>query len=170
MSRKSRKRGGARNVRDLSRAATKSLPSTDTSSKSSDMPTDTFQVSTEIVKFDEELGLVLGWAIVSTVDGEPYFDKQNDHIPEESMLNAAVDFMANSRVAGAMHKAEPRGTVVFAWPMTAEIAKSFGIETKQTGLMIGVMPDDDMLQKFKDGDFTGFSIGGKRGEDEVIDE
>ena len=139
------------------------------------MSDDSFEVSTEILKFDEDLGLVLGWAIVSTVDGEPYFDKQNDHIPEGAMLKAATDFMANSRVAGAMHKggkvekAEARGTVVFAWPMTSEIAKAFDLEVKKTGLMIGVLPDGDMLEKFKDGDFTGFSIGGKRGEDEVVE-
>lgn len=133
------------------------------------MSEESFEVSTEILKFDENLGLVLGWAIVSTVDGEDYFDKQNDHIPEDAMLKAATEFMSNSRVAGAMHKAEERGTVVFAWPMTSEIAKSFDIETSKTGLMIGMLPDDDMLQKFKDGDFTGFSIGGKRGEDEVVE-
>lgn len=129
----------------------------------------TFQVSNKILKFDEDLGLVLGWAIVSTISGEDYYDKQGDHIPDDAMLKAAADFMQHSRMAGEMHKAEDHGTVVFAWPMTAEIAKTFGIVTEQTGLMIGMLPDEDMLAKFKDGDFTGFSIGGLRGEDEEVD-
>ena len=44
----------------------------------------------EIKKVDEELGLVMGFAIICKIDGEPYFDTQGDHIPEDSMLKAAT--------------------------------------------------------------------------------
>lgn len=130
--------------------------------------TDDFQMDTSIIKVDEELGLVLGWAIVSKINGEPYFDLQGDHIPEDAMLKAATEFMLESRIAGDMHKVEERGSVVFAFPVTSEIASAFEIETKKTGLMIAMRPDTEMLEKFKDGTLTGFSIGGKRGIDEEV--
>jgi len=118
---------------------------------------------------DEEQGLVMGMAIVCTENGEPYFDKQGDHIPEDAMLAAATDFMIHSRVAKEMHDGEEVGSIVFAWPMTADVAKAFGIVTKRTGLMIAMKPgDEEMLEKFRSGEYTGFSIGGSRGKDEEV--
>lgn len=85
------------------------------------------------------------------------------------MLAAATDFMLGARVAGDMHRDGEHGTVVFAWPMTAEIAKAFGLETKTTGLMIAIKPDDpEILEKFRQGDYTGFSIAGARLQQEVV--
>ena len=123
----------------------------------------------EVLKVDDSLGLVLGWAIVCTKGGDPYFDLQDDHIPEDAMLKASADFMQHSRVAKEMHSGEAAGSVVFAFPMTAEIAKAFGVETSTTGLMIAMKPgSDEMLAKFRDGTLTGFSIGGFRLEDEDV--
>jgi len=144
--------------------------------KGADMTEENFEVRAEVVKIDDSLGLVMGHAIVCKVDGEPYFDLQGDHIPEDSMLKAALDFMEHSQVAGHMHerdddgKAIKAGSVVFAFPLTDEIAKAFGIETRVTGLMIAMRPDEDMLKRFQLGELTGFSIGGLRLEDEEIEE
>jgi cation transport regulator ChaB len=117
---------------------------------------------------NEDLGMVFGWAIVSTENGEPYFDVQGDHIPEDAMLKAASDFMENSRVAKDMHTGDQVGSYLFCWPMTADIAKAMGIECTKTGLMIGYRPPPDILAKFKSGEYTGFSIGGVRLEDEEV--
>jgi hypothetical protein len=137
--------------------------------------TDRTEYIAEVLKVDDTLGIVLGWAIICNTgvniskgeEGEPYFDKQGDHIPEYSMLEATTDFMLHSRKAGEMHwkdkdgEAIGKGVVVFCWPMTAEIAKAFGIETKQTGLMIAMKPEEDeILEKFRTGEYKGFSIGG----------
>lgn len=139
---------------------------------------DSSEQTASIIKVDSDLGLVLGWAIISTIDGDPYFDKQGDHIPDESMLQASTDFMLHKRVMGDMHvkenfennTAKNAGTVVFCWPMTAEIAKAFGIDTCQTGLMIAVKPDDEeVLEKYRNGTYTGFSIGGSRIDEEEVD-
>lgn len=127
-----------------------------------------FDTEATVFKVDDSLGLVFGWAIVCNKNGEPYFDSQSDHIPEDSMLHAAADFMKNSRVAKDMHQGDEIGLVVFAWPMTADIAKAMGMQTDTTGLMIAMLPPPDILQKFKDGDYTGFSIGGFRVEDEEV--
>lgn len=128
-----------------------------------------FTVSTDFLKFDTSLGIALGFAIISKVDGEDYFDVQGDHIPEAAMLKAATDFMMNSRVGKTMHEGEQTGDVVFAFPLTTEIARSLEIATKRTGLLIGFKPSDpDTLEKLAKGEFTGFSIGGLRIHDEEV--
>lgn len=122
-----------------------------------------------ILKVDDELGLVFGWAIVSKDDGEDYFDVQGDHIPEDSMLKASTDFMLSDRVGKEMHAGEAAGTIVFAWPLTTDIAKAMGLETDRTGLMIAWKPSDvATLEKFKSGEYSGFSIGGYRLADEEV--
>jgi hypothetical protein len=131
---------------------------------------DSFSLQAKVVKADSSLGLVMGWAIVCKQDGVDYFDLQGDHIPEQAMLEASTDFMANSREARVMHQGASAGTVVFAWPMTTEVAKAFGIETDKTGLMVAMRPDPAVAKGFMDGTFTGFSIGGKRIEDRVVQE
>jgi hypothetical protein len=123
-----------------------------------------------IVKVDKALGLVFGWAIVCKQSGKDYYDLNIDsngkrvpeHIPEGAMLEAASDFMQKSRVHKEMHSGDARGTVVFAFPLTTDIAKAMGIETKNTGLLVAMKPDAEMLAKYASGELTGFSIGGSR--------
>lgn len=128
-----------------------------------------FQACGEVTKVDDELGLVFGWAIVCTEGGKPYFDVQGDHIPEDAMTKAATEFMANLRVAKEMHSGGMRGEIVHSMPLTAEVAAAFGITCAKSGLMIAMRPDAEMLAKFKSGELRGFSIGGRRGEDEEVD-
>lgn len=128
----------------------------------------TFQKA-DVVKVDAEHGLVFGWAITCKVDGAEYFDRQGDHIPEDAMLKASADFMENARVHKVMHAGEQVGSVVFAFPLTTEVAKAMGLETSTTGLMIAVKPGDPaVLAKYASGEFTGFSIGGERISDEDV--
>lgn len=118
--------------------------------------------ATQILKVDESLGLVFGFAIVCKEDGEAHFDLQGDHIPEEVMLKGAMEFAETERVAKEMHKGAPMGTILGLFPLTSEIAKSLGIVTKTTGLLIAMKPDKpEVLKKFADGEYTGFSIGGQ---------
>jgi hypothetical protein len=117
--------------------------------------------ATSILKVDESLGLVFGFAIVCKEDGEDHFDLQGDHIPDGVMLAGSLDFAKGERVAKEMHKGDQIGDVVFMFPLTAEIAKSLDIVTKRTGLLIAMQPEDpEVLRKFADGEYTGFSIGG----------
>ena len=118
----------------------------------------------------ESMGLVFGWAVVCAENGKDYWDTQDDHIPEASMLKAAADFMEHSRVLGDMHQKAEGGQVLFAFPMTAEIAKAYGFTVPTTGLMIGVKPaNKETLEKYRSGEYTGFSIGGRRLNDEEVD-
>ena len=115
-----------------------------------------------------KLGLVFGWAIVSTQDGEPYFDTQGDYAPAEAVMEAAADFMKQSREARGMHGTENEGSVLFALPVTAEVCEALGMESKREGLVIGMKPSAAMLEKFKDGTYSGFSIGGEYLEVEEV--
>ena len=118
------------------------------------------QLTGEVLKVDDTLGLVFGFAIICEKDGTPYFDLQGDHVSEEEMLKASLDFMENSQIVDEMHDQDDKGTVVFAFPVTNDIAKALDIQTDRTGLVIGMKPNEEILAKYKSGEYKGFSIGG----------
>jgi hypothetical protein len=128
-----------------------------------------FSTYAEVLKVQDELGLVLGWGIVCTENGEPYFDLQKDHIPEDAMLKAATDFMQNSRTAKEMHDGGKIGQILYAFPITEEIKKALDIDCPRTGLLVAMKPSPEVLEKFKSGELTGFSIGGRRGIDKTVE-
>lgn len=143
---------------------------------------DSYDKVARIAKVDDALGLVFGYAIVCNKDGKPYYDLNVDkmqdgsykrvpeHIPEDAMLKAAVNFMQSAnRPGNEMHAGPDVGTYVFAFPMTADIAKAFGIQTKMTGLMIAYKPSPEVFAKYKDGTYTGFSIEGRRVSAEEVE-
>jgi hypothetical protein len=136
-----------------------------------------FTTFAKVASISDELGLVLGWAIVCTEKGLPYYDLNVDkegpykgervpeHIPDEAMFKAAAEFAETAdRPGNEMHDGPESGSYVFIWPLTADIAKAMNIQTERTGLMIGYKPTPEVLAKFKDGTYKGFSIEGHRGE------
>lgn len=114
----------------------------------------------QVFKVDQGLGLVFGWGIICKEDGEDHYDLQGDHIPEDVMVEATSDFMENARVAKDMHVGDQHGVIVHSFPLTGDIAKAMGIETKKTGWMVAMKPCEAVLAKYVDGTYTGFSIGG----------
>lgn len=127
-----------------------------------------FEYFVKADRIDAEHGIVFGWAMVCKEGGQDYIDLQKDHIPEDSMLNAVVKFCEDGMVAKDMHQSGPAGQHLFLFPLTTDIAKALGIETKKTGCLIGYKPPPDILAKYKDGTYTGFSIGGERDKDEEV--
>lgn len=123
-----------------------------------------------MLKVDPKLGLVFGWAIVCKNNGQDYYDRNIDkngervpeHIPEATMLEAALDFAENSGLSKDMHEGDPDGTTPFVFPMTTEIAKAMGLSGAKTGLMLAMKPSPKVLQRFLKGEYRGFSIGGRR--------
>lgn len=138
----------------------------------------------DVVNVDAEHGLVFGYAIVCTIDGEPYFDLNVDlegvhkgkavpeEITEDAMFKAWVDASeAGVQMAGNVQHAGPdSGSYYSMFPMTTEIAKALDMTVKKTGLIVAYKPEADILQKFKDGTITGFSIEGARIEYEEIED
>lgn len=135
-----------------------------------------------VLKVDDALGIVVGWAITCTKDGQPYYDLNIDregtfkgqripeHISEQEMFKAALEFgQSANRPGNEMHDGPDKGEYVFLFPMTSDVAKALGIETSQTGLLVGYKPPADVLAKFKSGEYTGFSIEGWHEESELVD-
>lgn len=130
-----------------------------------------------VAKVDEGLGLVFGFAIVCKVNGEDYYDLNIDpsgervpeHIPEDAMTKAALDLSGKGAPGNEMHKGPDRGHFPFMFPLTTDIAKSLGIQTEKTGLLVAYKPPADVLAKFRDGTYTGFSIEGGRVKSELVD-
>lgn len=120
------------------------------------------------VKFSDELGLVFGWALTTKANGAEYFDLQGDNIVEDDLIKVAAAFMEAGGAADTMHDRQRDGRVVFAMPLTAEVAKAFGIETDTHGLMVALRPSAEDFAKFKTGELTGFSIDGM-GERTAVD-
>ena len=120
-----------------------------------------------VAKVDAELGIVMGWAFTSTVDGAAFFDLQGDAIDENQIVKVAADFMLAGGASDEMHDGDGTGRVVFCWPLTAEIAKALDIACDKTGLLVGIKPAADVLAKFVDGTYSGFSIAGT-GEREQV--
>lgn len=123
-----------------------------------------------IVKVDEEQRMAYGWAYVSTEDGKLLQDSQGDSIEPVELEKAATDFMIDVRVGMAMHPRDAGGNidpadqvalVVHSFPMTGDVMKAVGIESKREGWVVGVkVLDDDVWAQVKSGDLAAFSIGG----------
>lgn len=133
-------------------------------------------VLVRIIKAEAELPLVYGWGSVCKVrdaSGQlaDYWDTDNECFPEDVTEMAWRDFMKNARHMDVMHDEKTMGRVVYAMPMTEDIAKAYGIldSLKQTGVMVGVeVTDPEVLGKFRSGEYTGFSIGGSARFDDAV--
>jgi len=129
--------------------------------------TDKFRADAQILKVAPELGLIFGWAVVCKVDGEYFYDSDNEAVTEQCMLEFSTEFAKSKRTACAMHARDatgqpvPDGGVIHTFPLTTEIAAALDITTKRTGLLVALAPDDpETLEKARRGEYTGFSIGG----------
>lgn len=118
----------------------------------------------KVIKVDSELGLIFGFGIVCKVKEEDvhkeYYDTDNQHIPEDVMLKSTTEFMVGKRINNNDHTDNDVGTVVHSFPLTEDIAKSLGIQSDIYGWLVAVKPDAETLQKFKSGEYKGFSIEG----------
>lgn len=126
--------------------------------------------TTDLLKVDESLGVVFGYAIVcremdAAGNWTDHYDTQGHHIPENEMLKAAVDFAQQQAVQKAaskdMHEGDDIQEVVLMLPVTEELAKALDWDIKKTGLVIGLKPTPEVLEMYKKGERTGFSIGGR---------
>ena len=125
--------------------------------------------SATILKSDDESRMVYGWASVSTVKGELVVDSQGDTLAPDEMVKMADRFMASVRTAKAMHAGEGIGEVLHSMPLTADIAKAFGIESDREGWMVAMkIHDDGIWQLVKQGKLTELSIGGRAGKREPV--
>lgn len=126
------------------------------------------ELTSQIIKADEDQRVVWGWASVISEDGNPIYDTQGDSISAEVMTKAANAFMMDVRVAKAMHEGDQVGEVIHSFPLTNEIAKAFDIFSDREGWIIAMkIHDDDTWEKVKSGELGAFSIGGTAVKEQV---
>jgi len=119
-----------------------------------------FKADCSVTGVDSELGIVFGWGMITDINGEPYYDLDNQHIPDDLMVKATSGFMEKSRVSNDSHTSSDIGIVVHSFPLTKEIAQAMGVSSVLSGWMVGVKPDEANLAKFVSGEYKGFSIEG----------
>lgn len=129
--------------------------------------TNRFEHVVKVSTISKKLGIVFGWAVESMRKGAQHFDTQGDHYDEDALVADFADFMLKSRTSGEMHEVAD-GDVVFLFPLTTELAKALEITTEKTGVLVGIKPSPAVLAKFESGEYTGFSIGGQRLEERVV--
>jgi hypothetical protein len=128
-------------------------------------------INVELIKVNDEARMVYGWASVITVNDEPVVDLAGDVIEPQDLVNATTEFMKDLRVGLTMHaRTEDNqitsdmhtNTVVHSLPLTYEIAKALGIETKREGWIVGVyVHDQATFDLVKSGKLKAFSIGAR---------
>lgn len=125
-----------------------------------------WRTSFAVKKTNEELGLVFGWASVSTrADGEVVFDHEGDAIFPEELEKAAYGFVLDARVASDSHAQETLGIgdLVESMFFSVEKTRELGIPdgTVPIGWWVGFHVNDEGLRKaIRDGERSMFSIGG----------
>lgn len=77
--------------------------------------------------------------------------------------------MRGPRSVKLMHDGPDVGRVLFAFPLTTDIAASLRIASQKTGLLVGLEFDDPRIaDQFEAGELNGLSIGGDRIRDRKI--
>ncbi len=125
----------------------------------------------QIAKVDEDKRQVFGWCSLSTVDGAPYVDLQDDYVPIEETERSAYSYVLNSRKGGDMHArlgkadAGPRHTadLVESFVVTPEklAAMDLAPDALPHGWWVGFQVNDPQQWALvKSGERTGFSIHG----------
>lgn len=123
---------------------------------------DTFEITANITKMDDEKRVVYGWASVVEKNGEPVTDRHGDIIDVAELVDAAHEYMLEYREAHEMHKGEMLGETVESIIFTDDVQKALGIDLGQVGWFIGQkIYDDGLWEKYKKGEITAFSIGGR---------
>lgn len=134
--------------------------------------------STQFLKVTaDDQGLIIGYGMICKEHGEDFYDSDNQCFDEHGMLEATTDFAKSGRGMAYMHARDADGNpiqvgeAIHSFPLTSEIAKALEIEPRYTGWLVAVQPhSEEILEKARNGELNGFSIGGYVVEVEDEDE
>jgi hypothetical protein len=104
------------------------------------------EIFTEISKVDTDKRQIFGWASVTSINGQPVIDLQEDILPLDEIEKAAYDFVEKSRVGGNMHQKGDTGPI-----HVSDMIESFVVTPEKKKAM--GLPDD-----FPEGWWTGFKV------------
>jgi cation transport regulator ChaB len=127
-------------------------------------------IDAEIKKSDDELRVVYGWASVVENADKEIVDWHDDVITVDDIVEAAHDYVTNSRKAKVMHNGGAIGHVVESLVFTKDIQAALGINLGKVGWFIGMkITDDEYYDRVKMGEYKMFSIGGRGMREELND-
>jgi hypothetical protein len=121
----------------------------------------------EISKVDTDKRQIFGWASVTSVNGQPVVDLQDDVLDLEEIEKAAYSFVQKSRIGGNMHQKEETGPIhvsdmIESMVITPEKKKAMGLPDEvPEGWWVGFKVNDDQTwADAKTGKLAGLSIHG----------
>lgn len=107
---------------------------------------------------------VIGWANVSTVNGQRVIDQKGNHIPIDVLKAGVADFMLSGGRVNFNHEsmdAPQRGTVAQSLVLNADMAQALGIQADREGWLVEIdVTDADAWSVVESGLITGLSLGG----------
>ncbi len=119
----------------------------------------------KVVKTDNDNNLAFGWAYVSvTKEGEQVIDHSQEIIDPQDLEVASYAFNLQFRGGGVEHEGEVVGHLVESLAVTEQKLESMGLEKNALpqGLWVGFyIPDDNVFEKVKNGEYAMFSIEGR---------
>lgn len=118
--------------------------------------------SVELFKMDEEQRLIYGVVLVPEVE-----DLQGDICSKEDIQAAAHDYLVNSRLIKAQHRAPTDAEVVECYIAPCDIPIGKGIAPEGSWIMVTKVNSTAMWEAVKKGDITGYSIGGRGTREEI---
>ena len=123
--------------------------------------TEKYGIKATVAKVDKDMQVAWGWFSVVTEKGKPVVDFHGDIIQEKDLLQAAHNYMLESRAGKVMHNGRRVADVVESIVFTKELQDALGIDLGRVG-WFGAMKykDPDAWKKVKSGELSEFSIGG----------
>jgi hypothetical protein len=121
------------------------------------------EATCRVIKTDERLGLVFGWALASSLDGgkTPHVDLQNDAVVgDDDLIKVAAEFVDAGARSDVLHDESHDGRVVFCMPLTKDVNAALGIKSDVHGLAIAMRPSPATFKRFLSKELNAFSIGG----------
>lgn len=129
---------------------------------------DSFEISVEFAKTENDKHQVFGWASVVKMNGQPVIDRQGDWIDPEEIEKAAYAYVEKSRKGGHQHKRDGdapfhASNMIESIVFTDEKVEKMGLpDDFPRGWWVGYkVHDEDTWAKVKSGEVTGFSIHGR---------
>lgn len=121
-----------------------------------------FETQMKLESYDEELGVIVGYALISSINGERYFyDLQNTHYTESSIVKAVLK-ATRSGMTPSFHEHNSykhAGHIAFMMPVTSSMSGAMGMTFDKTGLIVGIEATPEAIKKYKNGEYVGLSFG-----------
>lgn len=116
------------------------------------------------VRFVKKLGRCIGWGCFSKKAGTEYDDLHGDHFPDDELFAAVGGLMKTDftqREIDIEHLGAAQGSIVTAWAMTEDVAKSLGVDTAGNyGVLVDFEPSADLLKSIESGEMFALSMFG----------